>query len=752
VAAEDEEASLELVLERIRSARNVDFRNYKRATLRRRIERRMNERKCQNYGEYIELLERDPAEVDIVISAMLIKVTRFFRDEDLWEHLTRVVVPELIMRKRSNKSLRVWCAGCATGEEAFSVAILLGELLGPALHSYDIRIFGTDVDEAAVAFARRGTYSAQQVQSVPKPILEKWFVQSPEGYTIRKDVRRLVVFGVNNLVSDAPISRLDMILCRNVFIYHDAELQRHVITRFHYALQREGVLVLGKSELIPFASKIFIPLDLSRRIYRKDVQMVVPEPKLLGGAQDRDAITRLTDGAVNDGSVPANYLRDVLDSLSVPVVATGLDGDVKLWNPAAARLWARPSGDVIGKKLSSLGLSGFSGDLLIEKTSTVRDGRKDRERAEGLINVIGQPAPMAVSIEVSPLRDAGRLGVGLLYVVYDVTALRTLEQDLGRINEALKAANHKLQKTNEELQSANEELETTNEELQSANEELQTTNEELQSTNEELETTNEELQSTNAELDATNRELAHRTEEMNILSLHQKTLIRSLSAAVVVLDPEGQVTTWNMAAERLLGIAEAEAVGQVLWSLRLPALSRPLLQKVRAALREGRAFRAENVRYELTTGATGIANIAALPLVDDKVDLGAVLLFEDMTRAVRAFEQSLKREEKRSRAKPSAAAGVGWEAVGKRGAAAKGRAARGRAVKGSAVKGSAVKGSALKSSAAKGSAAKGSAVKSPAAKGPAAKEPAPADRQNAARKLDGAGDTPRPLREDRGRR
>ena len=202
-----------------------------------------------------------------------------------------------------------------------------------------------------------------------------------------------------------------------------------------------------------------------------------------------------------------------------------------------------------------------------------------------------------------------------------------------RANEERHSAFEELQTINEEMQSSNEELETTNEELQSANEELQTTNEELQSTNEELETTNEELQSTNAELDASNRELAHRTEELNRLGSHHRTIIRSLAAGVIVLDDHGRVTMWNLAAERLLGLAEPEAVGQVLWTLHVPALARPILAKVRKALTQGLPHRVEDVEYELPTGAAGKANLVALPILDDGKPLGAIVVFEDATKA-----------------------------------------------------------------------------------------------------------------------
>src|SRR5207302_11177865 len=238
---------IEQILERIRASRGFDFRNYKRPTLHRRIERQMAERKCKTAAEYLVLLDRDPAEYDALIASMLIKVTGFFRDSETWTLLSEKVIPQLLSEKRPGEELRVWCAASATGEEAFSIAILLATAMGPAFQNQEVKIFGTDADEKSVAFARRGVYSREQVKPLPADLLETWFVAEPTGWSVRKDIRRSVVFGVNNLVSDAPISRLDLLACRNVFIYLDATLQKRVLTRFHYALRRNGLLLLGKS-------------------------------------------------------------------------------------------------------------------------------------------------------------------------------------------------------------------------------------------------------------------------------------------------------------------------------------------------------------------------------------------------------------------------------------------------------------------------------------------------------------------------
>jgi two-component system CheB/CheR fusion protein len=631
-AERTKDRQVEEILERIKAARHFDFREYKRATLKRRIERRMSDRKCRSHADYLNLLGRDQGEIDTLVSSLLIKVTSFFRDAEAWEALSSRVIPRILQEKRPGQELRVWCAGCATGEETYSVALLLAEALGPAFVNDDLKIFGTDLDEGAVAYARRGHYTAQQVESVPAPMLERWFVRDGLGYSLNKDIRRKVVFGVNNLVSDAPISRLDLLLCRNVFIYLEASLQKLVLTRFHYALRRNGTLMLGKSELIPFAAKIFEPVDLPRRIYRKDHRRegAMAQERLMG-LLEQESQHRNGEGSGGLGVVD-QFHRDVLSSLRVPVIATAIDGSVTAWNRAATLLWARNEANVVGKKLTGLNLAGLPGDLLIEKSAAVREGKVDRERGESTMTDVADSKPRAIAVNIWPLRDSKDVINGLLYVVEDITQLRDLELELRRVNEERQSAFEELQTTNEELQSSNEELETTNEELQSANEELQTTNEELQSTNEELETTNEELQSTNAELDATNRELAHRTEELNRFWFSQRTIIRSLSAAVIVIDAEGRITIWNLAAERLLGIAEGEAVGQTLWTLHVPALTRATLQRVRKTLADKRALRAEEVEYELPTGSSGTATLAAVPILDEKVSRGAVLIFEDCTK------------------------------------------------------------------------------------------------------------------------
>ena len=373
---------LDAVLERIRERRHFDFRNYKRVALERRIERRMAERRCRTYAEYLKLIEKDRGEIDALISTMLIKVTGFFRDPELWDDLSRKIIPQILADKREGEEIRVWCAGCASGEEAYSVAMILARLLGPSFSTRNVKVFGTDVDERAIATARQAVYTREQVAAVPRQLVEQFFVEEHGGLSVVKEIRRCVVFGVNNLVSDAPISRLDLLLCRNVFIYLDTQLQKRVLTRFHYALRHGGVLVLGKSELMPLAAKLFETVDRQRRIYRKDAKPAVTgAPERPGSAAERPSPATPPEASTFDSEKLARFHRDVLESLRTPVIVTSVDGTVLLWNSAARALWARDADDMVGKKLSGLAPPGLSGDLLIEKTAAVREGKfGDRAR------------------------------------------------------------------------------------------------------------------------------------------------------------------------------------------------------------------------------------------------------------------------------------------------------------------------------------------------------------------------------------
>jgi len=613
------------VLNLLRQARNLDFSGYKRSTLHRRIEHRMRERRCVKVEDYCEILQREPAEADALVSALLIKVTEFFRDPPLWEKLRKHVLPELLARAAANGEMRVWSAGCATGEEAYSIAMVLAELTAANSASVPFRIFGTDRDAGAIATARRGVYTQQQIRTLPARLLERWFERVPEGYLVRKDLRRYLVFGVHDVVNDAPISRLDLILCRNLFIYLDAAAQRRALLHFHHGLKHDGVLVLGKSELIPFAEKLFAPADLPSRIYRKlAYQARQAEYPFTLPAAPREPAAKEKLPILPPAITP--FYRDALMALDVAVVVLNRDGVVTVWNEAAARLWGRRESDVIGRPLSEVKWEDNSaGQRLLERAATMRAVRG--HVAQETFTLDGE-RPRTIRLEISPLRSGEHQEPnGFVFMARDITDLQDALSGLRQAEERQREATSKYQAAIDELQSTNEELETTNEELQSANEELQTTNEELQSTNEELETINEELQSTNASLDAVNTELAARTEELNRVNLAQRAMIRALSAAIVGVDSQGQITIWNPAAERMLNRSEEQLRNHNLQRLSLAPLPRAVAARIKRALLRKAALNIEGFDCRLN-GRNVKLRCSLIPLSNQEAHYGAMLILE----------------------------------------------------------------------------------------------------------------------------
>ncbi|MFL5444918.1 MAG: PAS domain-containing protein, partial [Myxococcales bacterium] len=388
-----------------------------------------------------------------------------------------------------------------------------------------------------------------------------------------------------------------------------------------FALREHGYLFLGKSEMLVRHTDLFASVELGWRVFQR-----------IPGAGLRERVAVLGEIAVRGAEAGQHLELREAAAASTPVARLIVDPQRFLIeaNEAARGLFSVGPAD-LGRPLQDLDVSYQPLDIrspldeAFESNRRVHAGRVD----------FGDPGKERVlEVEIDPIlgQAGGLLGAAITFT--DVT-------DYVRL-----ASEHTESKR---------QLETAYEELQSTVEELETTNEELQSTNEELETTNEELQSTNAELDATNRELAHRTEEMNKLAFYQRTILRSLSAAVVVLDTQGRINMWNLAAERLLGLAEGEALGQVLWTLAIPAIPRPVLGRVRKSLAQNLANRTEEVEYELPSGGTGTAMVAAVPILDGGAGLGSVLIFEDTTRqtALAAENARLKARNGSTQEKPS---------------------------------------------------------------------------------------------------
>ncbi|HEY4591320.1 MAG TPA: CheR family methyltransferase, partial [Thermoanaerobaculia bacterium] len=524
-----------------------DFSGYKLASLMRRVQKRMQQVGAGSYSEYIDFLEVHQDETTPLFNTVLINVTAFFRDPPAWQVLKERILPRILEEKKEDLPVRCWSAGCASGEEAYTLAVLLAEALGDHEFRRRVKIYATDVDDEALAQARQGSYSAAQLADVPEELAERYFEKAGDRRVFRTDLRRSLIFGRHDLVQDAAISRLDLLVCRNTLMYFNSETQAKILARFHFALNRTGYLFLGKAETLLSHSTSFRPEDLKSRIFQR-----TPTSNL------RDRMLALTpattpgEGPAAAGGRPVRVREAAFEAGPVAQIAVDRKGHLALANEKARRMFNLVPSD-LGRLLQDLEISYRPVELRshIDAVCASRAGLTLR-------GIEWRPAggePRTLEIEVLPLLDGGGALLGASVAFLDLTVQNQLRHELERANQELETAY-------EELQSANEELETTNEELQSTIEELETTNEELQSANEELETMNEELQSTNEELRAMNDQLQQRSEELDQVNNYLETILTSLRSAVVVLDRSLHVRVWSEKAEDLWGLRSGEVKGQ----------------------------------------------------------------------------------------------------------------------------------------------------------------------------------------------
>ncbi|MEH2086175.1 CheR family methyltransferase [Nostoc sp.] len=610
----EKDPKFENLLVYLRQSRGFDFTGYKRSTLIRRVLKRMQSLTIENFEEYQDYLEVYPEEFNYLFNTILINVTAFFRDSSAWEYIAEQILPNLIKNKKTSEPIRIWSAGCASGEEAYTLAMLMTQILGAEEFRQRVKIYATDVDEDALNQARQAVYSAKDVQAVPDELRQKYFEMIGNRYVFRQDLRRSVIFGRHDLLQDAPISRLDLLVSRNTLMYFNSETQGRILARFHFALNDNGYLFLGKAEMLLMHSNLFTPLDLKNRIFTK-VSTVNLRDRLLvmANSVDDESSNRLARNL---------RLRDMgFDTTPIAQIIIDINGILVMVNEQARTLFALSPKD-LARPFQDLELSYRPVELrsLIERAYTER-------RPVSLTNVkryLSNTETQYLDVQITPLQETDTNFLGVSISFHDVTRYIQLQ-------DALQRSQQELETTNEELQSTNEELETTNEELQSTNEELETTNEELQSTNEELETMNEELQSTNEELQTINNELSERTTELNRTNIFLGSILRGFQTGIVVIDSSFNISIWNYMVEDLWGLRTDEVLGKSLFSLDIGLPVEQLRSPIRDSLSGKKQFQEMILDATNRRGRQIKCYLAITPLLGIEMQ-GAVLMMVDIER------------------------------------------------------------------------------------------------------------------------
>jgi two-component system, chemotaxis family, CheB/CheR fusion protein len=607
----------EELIEHIQKERGFDFRGYKRSSLHRRIIKRLTDVGIPDLESYRSYIEANPTEYEELLNTILINVTSFFRDAGAWKDIKTKVIPNLVARKKPDENIRIWSAGCATGEEPYSLAMLLAEELGEDRFRQTVKIYATDLDEEALEAARRAKFDDKAIKAIPKVLSKRYFDSNNGIHTFRREFRKSVIFGRHDIVNDAPISSIDLLVCRNVLIYLDSATQNKLLPLLHFALARNGVLFLGKAETLLIRSPLFETLHTKSRIFSK-----------ISGDQTRGDILSSPAGPRRNGGTSDVEISDIFETIieqsNIAYLVLHPNGKLALANRTARRLFDLNK-ENIGNQFYDHEVSYYPVELrryineAIKTKKPIRIDDVDMNGAE--VQRSGRNFPH-LSIEVNAMSSSKGQHFATVLSFYDTTMEHQLREELQATNEAMET-------TNEELQSANEELETTNEELQSTNEELETTNEELQSTNEELETTNEELQSSNEELETTNEELHIRGEELDDYRNLVDATLGSIDVGFIIVDEKICATLWNKKCQELWGLSKEETNGTSLlnldFGLAVEELKQPLKKIIGGKVAEsthellGMDRRGRTISCALT--------LSALRMSGGKV-CGAVLMIE----------------------------------------------------------------------------------------------------------------------------
>lgn len=546
------------ILQLLKKATRHDFSLYKPSTLHRRMGRRMAIHQVETLALYADFLESNPQEIDLLFKEVLIGVTSFFRDAQVWQRLTDSILPELLARQPQEHQVRVWVVGCSTGEEAYSLAMVFTEALEkmPQAHDFTLQIFASDLSPDAIATARRGLYPADISNTVSPERLERFFTPHQGGYRINMDIRELVLFAQQNVVLDPPFTRLNLISCRNLLIYFDQSLQRRLMPMFHYSLRPGGVLLLGSSETIGRDTQLFVPIDSKQRLYQRQESAGSAKPGL--GGKAFPALSWLSkEPPVPPSNTPAppnDNLQTAADQVLLQVYAPAAvvvndDGDVVYISGRTGK-YLEPAAGKANWNFHAMVREGLRAPI----ASALRQAANQTEalQLQNLTVQLPGGSTQNVNVTVQALQEPSALRGMKMIVFRDIASMHPSPSNKNMSKTARRQANTL------EIQQYQDEIQTLREENRASREELQSANEELQSTNEELTTSKEEMQSMNEELQTINSEMQIKLDDLALAQSDMNNLLNSVEIAILFLDQHLNLRRYTDRSTKIFSIREGD--------------------------------------------------------------------------------------------------------------------------------------------------------------------------------------------------
>jgi two-component system CheB/CheR fusion protein len=629
--------ALTTVFNLLRTRTGHDFREYKERTFQRRVERRMQVVQTTKLEDYAERLQREPDEVNALFRDLLIGVTDFFRDAAAFQALEALVIPKLFEGKGAEDEVRVWVAGCSTGEEAYSIAILLREYLEKSSSPPKVQVFATDIDEIAMGVARAARYPASVVKEVSPERLRRFFVHEAGTYRVVKQLRDMCIFSAHSVIRDPPFSRLDLISCRNLLIYLKPGVQSQIIPLFHYALRPSGYLFLGSSENVSRQTELFTSLDRKNRVFRRrdlvarpplPLQQFLPQMRREAAGPEEN-----NSGLLQRSDTLRRAANTIIERFAPTFVIVDESGQTLYFSSGTGK-YLQPAAGPPNRDLVGMARPGLRADLRAVLQRAKETGQRVvRDRVHVQIN----GGLQMVSLAVEPIIEGKEIAYGVVFTdrgpILAQDEIPRTERSQGQ-DTTVQLIEKELQETKERLQSTIEELETANEEFRSSNEELLSVNEELQSTNEELETSKEELQSVNEELQTVNAELSSKIEESDRASSDLNNLFQSTQIATIFLYKNLEIRSFTPAVARLFNLIPSDS-GRPLTDI-VSRIDYPDLEQDMRRVCAGEQVAERSVSH---LSGHGYYLVRILPYrgPDNQID-GVLLTFVDVTNLVEAEE------------------------------------------------------------------------------------------------------------------